>query len=104
PDSPQSSSSVNRHSSLLLKNFAAFQRAAALSAHPLLPNQWRRPVRRKIGESGSLSPPVYQVVLSSLIQFVVPKRPTGQFQPAFSSISFHGTKSGKPVTTLLSSL
>src|SRR5215218_11129980 len=58
PDRPQSSSSVKRHSSLLSMNLATFQRAPALSDQPLVPNQWRRPLTRKIGASGALSPPV----------------------------------------------
>src|SRR6185436_11898702 len=82
PERPQSSSSVTRHSSLLSANLATFHRAAALSDQPLVPNQWRRPLTRKTGLSGARSPPVYQTVLSSLIQFVVPKRDRGMFRPA----------------------
>ena len=84
PTSPprlQSSSSVKRHSLLSRPNFATFQRAAALSAHPLLPNQWRRPVTRKIGSFGFRSPPLKTVALTSEIQFVELQKPTGMFNP-----------------------
>src|SRR5688572_20659913 len=98
PDSAQSSSSVKRHSSLLSKNFATFQRAPALRAQPLLPNQWRTPVTRKTGLSGARSPPVYQIPFSSLIQFVVGKNPSGTFRPASSRSSF-GTEMSPPPTS-----
>src|SRR5437870_13880328 len=39
PLTPQSDSSVMRHSSLSYENLPTFQRPARLSAHPLLPNQ-----------------------------------------------------------------
>jgi hypothetical protein len=37
---------------------ATFQRAPALSAQPLSPNQWRIPVVRKSGAFGLKSPPL----------------------------------------------
>src|SRR5690242_13144134 len=52
PLTPQSDSSVTRHSVLSYENFATFQRPARLRAHPLSPNQWRIPVTSHTGDFG----------------------------------------------------
>src|SRR5215210_4396094 len=100
PERPQSSSSVKRHSSLLSRNLATFQRAPALSDQPLVPNQWRRPLTRNTGLSGAWSPPVYQTVLSSFTQLVVPNMLIGMFRPASKRTSFGTETSPAPPMTL----
>src|SRR5581483_8083440 len=52
PLTPQSESSVKRHSVLSYENFATFHRPARLSAQPLSPNQWRIPVTSHTGDFG----------------------------------------------------
>ena len=52
------------HSVLSYPNLATFQRPARLSAQPLLPNQWRSPVTRKIGAFGYWSMMGFLAVLT----------------------------------------